>query len=84
MQELEPAEQRAQLLLFRLLAQGAPVPPARLAAATGIDEGQVTRWLARWHGVQTSDGLSRVMDPGVEWLWHEPGEWDCHDACAAA
>jgi ketosteroid isomerase-like protein len=24
------------------------------------------------------DALSRVMDPGVEWLWHEPGGWDCH------
>jgi ketosteroid isomerase-like protein len=23
--------------------------------------------------------LSGVMDPGVEWLWHQPGEWDCHD-----
>jgi alkylmercury lyase len=55
-QELVPAEQRAHLLLFRLLAQGAPVPPARLAAATGTDESQVTRWLARWHGAHTSDG----------------------------
>ena len=55
-QRLEPAEQRAQLLLFRLLAQGAPVTPARLAAATGSAEGQVRRWLARWHGVHTSDG----------------------------
>ena len=26
-----------------------------------------------WHA------LSDVMDPGVEWLWHEPGDWDCHD-----
>ena len=25
------------------------------------------------------DALGRVMDPGVEWLWYEPGEWDCHD-----
>ena len=25
------------------------------------------------------DALAEVMDPGVEWLWHEPGEWDCHD-----
>jgi ketosteroid isomerase-like protein len=25
------------------------------------------------------DALSRVMDPEVEWLWYEPGEWDCHD-----
>ena len=25
------------------------------------------------------DALRDVMDPDVEWLWHEPGEWDCHD-----
>jgi ketosteroid isomerase-like protein len=25
------------------------------------------------------DALNRVMDPGVEWLWYEPGDWDCHD-----
>src|SRR3954449_2152205 len=25
------------------------------------------------------EALSRVMDPEVEWLWYEPGEWDCHD-----
>jgi ketosteroid isomerase-like protein/ankyrin repeat protein len=26
-----------------------------------------------WHA------LSDVMDPDVEWLWYEPGDWDCHD-----
>ena len=26
-----------------------------------------------WHA------LSDVLDPGVEWLWYEPGDWDCHD-----
>jgi uncharacterized protein len=25
------------------------------------------------------DALARVMDPEVQWLWHEPGDWDCHD-----
>jgi ketosteroid isomerase-like protein len=25
------------------------------------------------------DGLERVMDPGVQWLWYEPGDWDCHN-----
>jgi ketosteroid isomerase-like protein len=25
------------------------------------------------------DALAKVMDPGVEWLWYEPGDWDCHD-----
>ena len=23
--------------------------------------------------------LSDVIDPAVEWLWYEPGDWDCHD-----
>jgi ketosteroid isomerase-like protein len=30
-----------------------------------------------WHA------LSDVLDPGVEWLWHEPGDWDCHDRRSA-
>jgi ketosteroid isomerase-like protein len=25
------------------------------------------------------DALSDVMDPAVEWLWHEPCDGDCHD-----
>lgn len=25
------------------------------------------------------DALAQVMDPGVRWLWYEPGESDCHD-----
>jgi ketosteroid isomerase-like protein len=25
------------------------------------------------------DALRQVMDPGVQWLWYEPGDWDCHD-----
>jgi ankyrin repeat protein/ketosteroid isomerase-like protein len=25
------------------------------------------------------NALAEVLDPGVEWLWHEPGDWDCHD-----
>ena len=25
------------------------------------------------------EALARVMDPEVEWLWYEPGDWDCHD-----
>jgi ketosteroid isomerase-like protein len=22
--------------------------------------------------------LERILDPGVEWRWFEPGDWDCH------
>jgi ketosteroid isomerase-like protein len=25
------------------------------------------------------EALSRVMAPDVQWLWYEPGDWDCHD-----
>jgi len=25
------------------------------------------------------DALGRVLDPDVQWLWYEPGDWDCHD-----
>ena len=25
------------------------------------------------------EALSRVMDPRVQWLWSQPGDWDCHD-----
>jgi ketosteroid isomerase-like protein len=25
------------------------------------------------------DTLAEVMAPDVQWLWHEPGDWDCHD-----
>src|SRR3954453_1839900 len=25
------------------------------------------------------DALAQVMDPRVEWLGYEPGDWDCHD-----
>ena len=25
------------------------------------------------------DALAQVMHPDAQWLWHEPGDWDCHD-----
>jgi ketosteroid isomerase-like protein len=25
------------------------------------------------------EALEQVMDPDVQWLWYEPGNWDCHD-----
>jgi alkylmercury lyase len=55
-QHLDPVEQRAQLTLFRLLADGAPVPAARLAAETGRPEAEIARSFERWHGVRTADG----------------------------
>jgi alkylmercury lyase len=55
-QQLDPVEQRAQVTLFRLLAEGAPVPPARIAAATGHSQDEIRRFLWRWHGVRTRGG----------------------------
>jgi ketosteroid isomerase-like protein len=23
--------------------------------------------------------IERILDPNVEWLWFEPGDWDCHN-----
>lgn len=25
------------------------------------------------------NALAQVMAPDVQWLWYEPGDWDCHD-----
>jgi ketosteroid isomerase-like protein len=25
------------------------------------------------------NALAEVMAPDVQWLWYEPGDWDCHD-----
>lgn len=52
-QQLEPAEQRAQVMLFRLLAQGCPVSSDRLAAGSGSPVPDIRRFLERWHGVRT-------------------------------
>ena len=24
------------------------------------------------------EAIEAILDPGVEWRWFEPGEWDCH------
>jgi alkylmercury lyase len=54
-QQLDPVEQRAQLTLYRLLAEGAPVAAARLAAQTGQARWEIERFLDRWPGVETRD-----------------------------
>lgn len=49
-------ERRAQLALFRLLAEGEPVEPTRLAAETGIPAAEVMDLLDSWRGVHTDEG----------------------------
>jgi alkylmercury lyase len=69
--DLDRRDQELQLALYRLLATGEPVEPARLAAAVGVPAAVAAESLDRWHGVQTDDagrvvafgGLSIVEGP---------------------
>jgi alkylmercury lyase len=55
-QDVSERERPVQLALFRLLAEGRPVEPTRLAAETGVPAADVVEWLGRWWGVQTDEG----------------------------
>lgn len=59
-EELDLADQEAQLALFRLLARRGPVEPADLAREIGADASDAVARLRRWHGVQT-DGAGRIV-----------------------
>lgn len=49
-QDVSEPERPVQLALFRLLAEGRPVEPTRLAAVTGVPAADVVEWLGRWWG----------------------------------
>jgi alkylmercury lyase len=55
-QDVSERERRVQLALYRLLAEGAPVQPTRLAAHTGVPAADVVEQLGRWWGVHTDQG----------------------------
>jgi alkylmercury lyase len=59
-QDLDARDQRVQLTLFRLLAEGAPVERERLAAHAAVGDSEVRALLAAWHGVH-SDEVGRVV-----------------------
>jgi alkylmercury lyase len=69
--DLDERDQELQLALLRLLAQGEPVEPARLAGAVGVPAAAAAESLQRWHEVQADDdgrvvafgGLSIVEAP---------------------
>jgi len=69
--DLETGAQRVQLVLFRLLAEGTPVAPDRLADHVALSGSEVRALLASWHGVHTGEdgrvvafqGLSVVEAP---------------------
>lgn len=51
--KLSDDEQTASLALYRLLAQGRPVPTVKLAQETGLALERVQEMIERWHGVYT-------------------------------
>ena len=74
-EQLDAADQHAQLALFRLLAEGEPVEPAQLARELGLEHADVIERLERWHGVHTGggrivafQGLSVVEAPHRLWV----------------
>jgi alkylmercury lyase len=64
-EDLDEADRRVQLALFRLLAEGEPVEPSRLAAHVGLERSDVIDRLARWHGVHTDDEARIVALQGL-------------------
>ncbi len=55
MPKLGPAERRIAVGLYRLLAKGAVVSPARLAETLNLSEPGVRETLSRWPGVFYED-----------------------------
>lgn len=56
MPPLMAREQRVAIALYRLLAEGRPVAPERLAERTGLDDEEVRRLLGSWPGVYLAEG----------------------------
>jgi hypothetical protein len=59
-EHLDVREQRVQLTLLRLLSEGDPVEPERLAAHAALPDPEVRALLATWHGVHC-DEARRVL-----------------------
>jgi len=59
-EDLDERAQRVQLALFRLLAEGAPVDPDRLAVRSALPGSEVHELLERWHGVHY-DKAGRIV-----------------------
>jgi alkylmercury lyase len=64
-EKLDPADQRTQLALFRLLAAGRPVELAKLARAARLEASDVAARLERWHGVHADDAGRIVAFQGL-------------------
>jgi alkylmercury lyase len=64
-QDLDARDQRVQLTLFRLLAEGAPLEPERLATHAALPESEAGALLAAWHGVHCDDAGRVVAFQGL-------------------
>jgi alkylmercury lyase len=64
-EDLDEEDQRVQLVLFGLLAEGEAVEPAQLAAAARVTSGDVIAALARWDGIHTDAGGRIVAFHGL-------------------
>ena len=58
--KLGPTERRIAIGLYRLLSQGQPVPPERLAETLNLSQGRVRETLSHWPGVYR-DGAGSVV-----------------------
>ena len=56
MPPLTAREQRVAIAFYRLLAEGRPVAPERLAVRTGLRDEEVRRVLESWPGIYLEDG----------------------------
>jgi alkylmercury lyase len=59
-EDLDVCDQRVRLKLLRLLSEGDPVEPERLAAYAALPDPEVRALLASWHGVHC-DEAGRVL-----------------------
>jgi alkylmercury lyase len=62
---LDASAQRVQLALFRRLAQGAPVDPARLGADVGLPGPRVRELLESWPPIHYDDGGRILASHGL-------------------
>ena len=62
---LDDRDERTQLALFRELAAGDPVAPARLADRVGLGEADVAARLGSWRGAHTDDDGRVVAFQGL-------------------
>jgi hypothetical protein len=64
-EDLDEQGQRLQLTLFRLLSEGQPVEPARLAERAGLPVPDIVEALGGWRGVHIDEDARIVAFQGL-------------------